>query len=35
MVHGFFSFGGIIDEGNDVVQHVAGVLRAAWRRAGV
>lgn len=31
MVHGFFSFGGIIDEGNRAVQHVAGVLRHAFR----
>lgn len=30
MIHGFFSFGGIIDEGNAAVQHVAGLLRAAW-----
>lgn len=33
MVHGFFSFGGRIDEGNDAVQHVAGALRARFRRA--
>ncbi|MCB1845747.1 MAG: alpha/beta hydrolase [Halioglobus sp.] len=34
MVHGFFSFGGIIDEGNDAVEHVAAMLRSTWRRAG-
>ena len=33
MVHGFFSFGGIIDAGMDAVQHVAGMLRATWLRA--
>ena len=33
MIHGFFSFGGIIDEGIDAVEHVAAVLRAAWRRS--
>ncbi len=33
MIHGFFSFGGIIDEGNDAVQHVAGMLRSTWLRA--
>ncbi|MEO0998208.1 MAG: alpha/beta hydrolase [Pseudomonadota bacterium] len=32
MVHGFFSFGGAIDQGNAAVQHVAGVLRDAFRR---
>ena len=31
MVHGFFSFGGVIDEGNRAVQHVAGALRDAFR----
>ncbi len=33
VIHGFFSFGGIIDEGNDAVQHVAAMLRATWHRA--
>ncbi len=33
LIHGFFSFGGIFDEGLDAVQHVAGILRAAWQRA--
>ena len=33
MVHGFFSFGGIIDAGMDVVQHVAAMLRTTWLRA--
>ena len=32
MIHGFFSFGGIIDEGNDAVHHVAAMLRATWQR---
>ena len=34
MVHGFFSFGGVIDEGNRAVQHVAGALRDAFRSSG-
>lgn len=35
MVHGFFSFGRVIEEGNRAVQHVAGHLRHAFRRAAV
>jgi len=31
MVHGFFSFGAAIDQGNLAVQHVAGVLRHLFR----
>jgi acetyl esterase len=31
MVHGFFSFGGVIDQGNLAVQHAAGILRHVYR----
>ncbi len=30
-IHGFFSFGGIMDEGNDAVEHVAALLRSSWQ----
>lgn len=33
MVHGFFSFGRVIEEGDRAVQHVAGYLRHAFRSA--
>tara|TARA_R110002110_G_scaffold413729_1_gene641547 strand:+ start:26369 stop:27307 length:939 start_codon:yes stop_codon:yes gene_type:complete len=33
MIHGFFSFGGIISEGNDCVAHVASMLRTTFRRS--
>lgn len=33
VIHGFFSFGGVIDQGNLAVQHVAGALRHAFRKA--
>lgn len=34
MVHGFFSFGRVIEEGNRAVVHVAGWLRHAFRAGG-